>query len=119
MTSGLSATTYEGKLREVGMMTLKERRARGDMIEVWKILNNKSADCDKLFVMTKDYSQRSTRASTGLNLTPPKSKLDLRKYFFSARVVNPWNNLPMSVKSSDTIDTFKRRYDAHLDLFAL
>ena len=99
------------------MMSLKERRARGDMIEVRKILNDKSADRDKLFVMTRDHSHTDTRASTRLNLTPPKTKLDIRKNYFSARVINPWNNLPLTVKLSDTVETFKQRYDEHLDLF--
>ena len=116
MTSGFRATSYEDRLQEVGMMTLKERRKRGDMIEVWKIVNDKSADCNKLFTMTRDHSQRDTRASTGLNITPPKTKLEIRRQFFSSRVVNPWNSLPLCVKLADSVDTFKLRYDEHIGL---
>ena len=39
MTSGLSGSTYEEKLREVGLTSLEERRKKGDMIQVWKILH--------------------------------------------------------------------------------
>ena len=39
MTSGLSGSTYEEKLREVGLNSLEERRKRGDIIQVWKILH--------------------------------------------------------------------------------
>jgi len=39
MTSGLSGSTYEEKLREVGLTSLENRRKRGDMIQVWKILH--------------------------------------------------------------------------------
>ena len=39
MTSGLSGSTYEEKRREVGLTSLEERRKRGDMIQVWKILH--------------------------------------------------------------------------------
>ena len=113
MTSGLKAVAYEDRLKEVNMMTLKDRRKRGDLIEVWKVINNKSADCSKLFTLTRDYSQRNTRASANLSLTSVKAKLDIRKYFFSARVVTPWNNLPLPIKLSDSVDTFKRLYDQH------
>ena len=38
---------------------------------------------------------------------------DLRKQFFSARVVNIWNSLPNSVGDACTVNAFK----AHLDQF--
>ena len=39
MTSGLLGTTYEDKMREVGLTTPENSRKRGDMIQVWKILH--------------------------------------------------------------------------------
>ena len=39
MKSGLSGSTYEQKLKEVGLIPLENRRKRGDMIQVWKILH--------------------------------------------------------------------------------
>ena len=41
MVSGLKGKTYEDRLKEVGLTTLKVRRERGDMIQVWKILHEK------------------------------------------------------------------------------
>ena len=54
-----------------------------------------------------------TRTATGtLNVLPPgKSKTDVRKFFFSQRVVDKWNKLPDSVKQADTVNTFKNRLD--------
>ena len=39
MTSELKGSSYEEKLTEVGMPTLSNRRIRGDMKQVWKVLN--------------------------------------------------------------------------------
>ena len=36
--SGLISTTYEDRLREIGLATLKARRVRADLLQVFKIL---------------------------------------------------------------------------------
>jgi hypothetical protein len=46
-------------------------------------------------------------------LEKSRSRLLLRQNFFSQRVVNPWNALPLSVVSAQTIDVFKSRLDVH------
>ena len=46
----LEHTTYEEKLREVGLISLEESRKREDMIQVWKILHGPDhVDKNKLF----------------------------------------------------------------------
>ena len=104
---------YEQKLMEVGLTTLVERRSRGDMIEVWKILHGKEdVDFKTWFSLVDDYHSRTTRLSDSLILAKPKAKLDIRKYFFSHRVVDRWNALPYKVKNADCLDTFKCIYDS-------
>ncbi len=39
MVSGLSGTTYEEKLEELGILTLKERRHQAHMVQMYKILH--------------------------------------------------------------------------------
>jgi hypothetical protein len=39
MVSGLKGATYEEKLEELEMLTLKERRHQADMVQVFKILH--------------------------------------------------------------------------------
>jgi len=36
---------------------------------------------------------------------------DLRKHYFSARIVNIWNSLPNTVVDAGTVNTFKARLD--------
>ena len=40
-----------------------------------------------------------------------RAKYDLRKYYFTNRVVNAWNSLRDHVVLSETINTFKSRLD--------
>ena len=41
MVTGLKGRTYLECIKEVGLTTLEDRRARGDMIQVWKTLHQK------------------------------------------------------------------------------
>ena len=65
MTSGLFSSTYEEKLKEVGLTTLQERRKREDMIEVWKTLRHKEdVDPATWFKLASEHSEQETRMSS-------------------------------------------------------
>ena len=44
-------------------------------------------------------------------LNKGRAKYDLRKFYFTNRVVNAWNSLPDHVVLSETVNTFKLRLD--------
>jgi hypothetical protein len=111
---GMKGLKYEDRLRRCNLPTLKYRRHRGDMIEVYKILTGKY---DKVAAPQLTLAPQhalalgtSTRGND-LKLNKPRSKYDLRKYFFTNRVVNIWNSLPNSVVKSENTNTFKNRLD--------
>ena len=59
-----------------------------------------------------ENSARDTRLSSyPLNLTTSRSRLEIRQHFFSQRVVNHWNDLPLHVKDSRNPKIFKQRFD--------
>ena len=115
MTSGLAGSCYEDRLKEVNMMSLVERRQRGDMIAVWKMLHGlEKVYVSKLFSRVEDYSARSgMRSSDAMMLVPQPARLEIRKNFFTNRAVKPWNALPTHVKMSSNIDSFKLNYDKY------
>ena len=116
MISGLNGSTYAEKLKEISLMSLEMRRRRNDMIQVFKILNGfDNVNPDTWFRRAIDVSQRPTRQSMDPTaLLKPKVKTDIRSNFFSVRVVNEWNRLPLELKMVPSLSLFKTNLDSHL-----
>ena len=49
----------------------------------------------------------------GLKLYKPQVHLDIRKIFFTVRVIDEWNRLPESLLHCGTLSTFKKRLDCY------
>ena len=116
MISGLKGKSYKDKLSEIHLMSLAERRERYDMIQTYKIIYGiDDVDVKNWFELVGNNPERETRLSScPVNIVKKRSNLDLRKYFFSQRVINNWNSLPIEVKTSNTLYRFKKLYDKHV-----
>ena len=104
--------TYEERLKECGLTTLETRRLRGDQIEVFKILNGYENIDSNIFFEIKE-----SKITRGHNYTLVKkqSRLDVRKFSFSQRTINVWNNLSTDcVHASSTVNMFKNTIDKYL-----
>lgn len=106
---GMGELSYEERLKKINLPSMAYRRARGDMIEVYKYTHNKYAVESPLVLMDED----STTRGHSYKLDKVRCKTTVRQEFFSYRVVNTWNSLPEKVVSAPTINSFKNRLDAH------
>ena len=113
MVSNLRGRNYNARLEEVGMLSLEERRVRGDMIATYKIMSGKDkVDPGLLFDMGGEGERPRTRGEARVHsIRPRRARLDIRRYSFSHRVVSLWNSLPNSIKEVETVLAFKIGYD--------
>ena len=116
MVSNLKGS-YEERLATLGLRSLEGRRLRGDLIETFKILTGQSdVNYQSWFKLTRDQvGQANTRANTGhLNLVHPiPATTEVRRNYFSHRVIRHWNQLPNHVKMCQNTNEFKNAYDRH------
>jgi hypothetical protein len=114
MVSGLSSAQYEDRLKELGLTTLEERRHQLDMLQTFKILAGKDkVDKSTWFTMSSE-SDRVTRATADpLSIRIPANRLETRRQFFSQRVPDQWNKIPLEIRQAPTPMAFKRAYKAH------
>ena len=100
---------YEARLRSLKLPSLDYRRRRGDMLQVFRILNGLDRLDPQLFF--KLSKQTRTRGHCQ-KLYKDHSRLELRKHVFSQRILNDWNSLPELVITSKSVNIFKSRLDS-------
>ena len=109
----LKGMTYPERLRKLRLPTLSFRRLRGDLIEVYKILNGvyDTAEVAPVVKLWKDMAPRSGTRGHSKKLYPQQAKTQLRKNSFALRVVKFWNELPESIVSAPSTNSFKNQVD--------
>jgi hypothetical protein len=81
------------------------------MLQIFKILRGIDRVDHKTWFQLVAETGRATRsADDPLNLRLKASRLEVRRHFFSNRVVEDWNLVPSTVKNARTVSAFKKAY---------
>ncbi|KAF2347434.1 Reverse transcriptase RNA-dependent DNA polymerase [Trinorchestia longiramus] len=100
--------SYERRLQRLELISLEQRRLRGQLIQTFKYLNGlNNVTLEGLFerdgnVRTRNNGQklllRNFKTSQAMNFSPVK-------------IAATWNQLPENIVSAGTVNTFKNRLD--------
>ena len=84
--------SYEKRLEGLGLISLEDRRVRGDMIETYKIMTGKE-DVNRDIFFELAPARGDPEVARNVKIYRKRVNQNKRKYFFSQCVVEKWNQL--------------------------
>ena len=101
--------SYDERLRSLKLPSMQYRRLRGDMIFVYKLMQDRPS-FDKFFALRDELVFHEGRGHP-FSIMHVRCNKNCRKNFFATRVINDWNGLSLDVVSAPNINVFKNRLD--------
>ena len=103
--------SYQERLKYLNIPSLKYRRKRGDLIQIFKIVHGIDNISTSLFFT---FSQNSNTRGDKYKIFVNRYQSNIRQHTLIRRSVHDWNNLSFNTKDSETVNQFKSLLDKDL-----
>ena len=110
---GMKNMEYAQRLKQLKLPSLRFRRFRGDLLEVYKLTHNlydpvttKNLLSSAIFPFTRSHEYKLHKIRTNTVQY---------QQFFTNRIVDTWNNLPSDIVNAKTVNNFKNLIDKHFE----
>jgi len=111
MIRGLEHLSCDKRLRELGLFSLQKRRLQEDLTVAFQYLKGAyRKDGENIF--SRACCDRTR--SNGFKLRQGRFRLDIRKKFFTMRVVRHWHKLPREAVEAPSLEALRVRLDGAL-----
>ena len=108
MVPELRELTYEERLNEMNLPSLEDRRERGDLITVYKLMNNLEEIDRKDLLLTREREARYLRGHKK-KLAKGRCLKNTKKYSFPQRTIDIWNGLSEETVTVACVHNFKAK----------
>ena len=96
---------YDIRLKKLNLVSLEKRRSLTDVTFLYKVLNgNIDIDISKIIDFHSEADRFPLRS---MDFLICYARTNVLKYSFSHRIIDQWNQLPLDIRVSDNINTFK------------
>ena len=105
--------TTDQKLKEMRIMSLQKQLEYNKGLFMYRLLSNEAPEyISNLYTLTPSrYS-----SSRNYHLSLPRPRIDIFETSISFSGAHLWNNLPLTVRSCQSLSSFKRKLRAHFEV---
>ena len=102
--------SYHQRIQDLDLISLVQRRLRGQLIEVFKYLNRFTSASTRGLV---NYDLNDRTRNNGAKHTVKHFNTSVAQHFYPIKITTTWNALSKKVLTSRTVNSLKNSLDKH------